>query len=957
MAVSLTNEQLKTLMQDAVTAALGALQPSSEAERPTQGKIKHAERPQIDVGCNEDQWEFFQHEWKSYKRRTSIKNTQLSDELSACCTKDLRKILFDFVGSAALDKITEDQLLKNIKSAAVIGKNTSVHRKEFYSIMQSQGEPVNLFVAKLRSKAEHCNFKVTCVGSECNEINSYAEAMVSDQMVAGLYDKDIQQDVLAKGKELRSFQDRYNLIEAQELGRLAKTQLDGNASSANVVKSQYKKQQSAAVEGNARKSEGKRCKGCNSEKHDSLERSTKCPAWGKTCYRCGKFNHFGRCCLQKTRTDNGSTANVIQSLESESASYFLSFSSDLNRRISEDQEYLLPHVEWDGEKFMRKAPEPLPALSVIVRPMMDCHESAQKSNSIRVVREHVTVQALTDTCAQTCISDEGLLEKLNFSKDYLRKTSHRIIGVTGDQVHVKGSLLAEIEYNGRIWPTVIYIASGINGLFISKKVQVELGLLPVAYPDNSRSLSHMSPNSKLKAPCGCLKRTKPPDKPEVIPFSPVAENRKKLEDWLIERYLSSAFNKCEHQLLPKMTGKPLDIHFKDDREPRAVHTPISVPHHWKGQVKKDLDRDVALGVIEPVPQGTPTTWCSRMVVVAKSDKKPRRTIDFQHLNNACLRETHHTIPPFHQVSMIPPNTKKTTLDAWNGYHSLPLSEESKNATTFITEWGRYRYLGAPQGLHSSGDGYTRRYDDIIADTPRKTKIVDDSCLWDKDIEEAFWHTVEYLTHCCENGITFNAEKFHFAEDEVDFGGFRVTNNGIKPLPRMVNAIGNFPTPKNITDLRSFFGLVNQVNYTFANSNKLQPFRDLLEKNTKWYWDDSLDHIFNDTKDYIVAQIHRGVRNFEVDRPTCLWTDWCKEGLGFSLLQKYCNCKLHPTCCKEGWKLVFVGSRFTSESERNYAPIEGETLAVSDALNKCRMFVLGCPNLCCTHELSVRCPRK
>ena len=81
-----------------------------------------------------------------------------------------------------------------------------------------------------------------------------------------------------------------------------------------------------------------------------------------------------------------------------------------------------------------------------------------------------------------------------------------------------------------------------------------------------------------------------------------------------------------------------------------------------------------------------------MVVVAKKDGSPRRTIDLQRLNEATYRATHHTSSPFNLASSIPPNTRKTILDAWNAYHLLPLSEEARDATTFITEWGRYRYL-------------------------------------------------------------------------------------------------------------------------------------------------------------------------------------------------------------------------------------------------------------------------
>ena len=76
-----------------------------------------------------------------------------------------------------------------------------------------------------------------------------------------------------------------------------------------------------------------------------------------------------------------------------------------------------------------------------------------------------------------------------------------------------------------------------------------------------------------------------------------------------------------------------------------------------------------------------------MVVTPKKNGDPRRTVDLQKLNNATLREVHHTPSPFNVVSTIPTNTRKTVLDAWNAYHSLGVDPESKHLTTFITEWG------------------------------------------------------------------------------------------------------------------------------------------------------------------------------------------------------------------------------------------------------------------------------
>ena len=71
----------------------------------------------------------------------------------------------------------------------------------------------------------------------------------------------------------------------------------------------------------------------------------------------------------------------------------------------------------------------------------------------------------------------------------------------------------------------------------------------------------------------------------------------------------------------------------------------------------------------------------------------------------------------------------------------------------------------------------------------------------------------------------------------------------------------------------------------------------------------------------------GVTTFEVNRPTCLATDWSKTGMGFTLSQKHCNCSgiYSPFCGSDHWKVTYAGSRFTRDAESRYAPIEGEAL--------------------------------
>ena len=112
------------------------------------------------------------------------------------------------------------------------------------------------------------------------------------------------------------------------------------------------------------------------------------------------------------------------------------------------------------------------------------------------------------------------------------------------------------------------------------------------------------------------------------------------------------------------------------------------------------------------------------------------------------------------------------------------------------------------------------------DFPSKVKCIDDCLLWSNSIEEEFYHTAAYLDLCGKNGIVLNPSKFVFARKTVEFSGFIISSNTVKPAPKLFNAIKDFPTPQNITDIRSWFGLINQVSYAFTAVDRMLPFRQL-----------------------------------------------------------------------------------------------------------------------------------
>ena len=120
-----------------------------------------------------------------------------------------------------------------------------------------------------------------------------------------------------------------------------------------------------------------------------------------------------------------------------------------------------------------------------------------------------------------------------------------------------------------------------------------------------------------------------------------------------------------------------------------------------------------------------------------------------------------------------------------------------------------------------------------------------------------WAFMTYIELCSKNGIIFNSRKFHIGQDEIDFAGFTITSTAIQQWRHLLDAILNFPTPRNTIDLRSWFGLVQQVAYATLVFLALQPFRDLLKPSSPGTGT-TLDRIFESSKREHVQAAEEGV---------------------------------------------------------------------------------------------------
>ena len=108
-------------------------------------------------------------------------------------------------------------------------------------------------------------------------------------------------------------------------------------------------------------------------------------------------------------------------------------------------------------------------------------------------------------------------------------------------------------------------------------------------------------------------------------------------------------------------------------------------------------------------------------------------------------------------------------------------------------------------------------------------------------------------------------KFAFAREEVKFAGIVFSNVGINPKKKYMQAIQTLPMPRNIHNIRSCFGLINQVAYCFTGSKVMEPFRHLLSPKSEFLWDSIMESAFVASKKEIVNLIRDGVFSFDPER--------------------------------------------------------------------------------------------
>ena len=288
-----------------------------------------------------------------------------------------------------------------------------------------------------------------------------------------------------------------------------------------------------------------------------------------------------------------------------------------------------------------------------------------------------------------------------------------------------------------------------------------------------------------------------------------------------------------------MEGPPMKVHFKKEAlkkgiRPKKVFTAAQPPLHLKPAADKVLAEAIKNKLIEEVPLNEPSEWCSRGFFVAKPDGGARLVVDLSYLNQFIERPVHPFVAGTDLIKNLDPSSRVfCKLDAVLGYYQIPLDEESKKLFTFLLASGRYRYLRAPMGCVSSSDEWCKRSDMALSGIPGVHKLVDDILIEAKDYDQLFERMDTVLQRCVDSNITLSLKKMEVGESVV-FAGYNISNEGIHPVKDRTAAIGNFPTPSNTKELKSFLGLSTQLGHFVPDlAHSVNTLRELLRKNVAW----------------------------------------------------------------------------------------------------------------------------
>lgn len=221
------------------------------------------------------------------------------------------------------------------------------------------------------------------------------------------------------------------------------------------------------------------------------------------------------------------------------------------------------------------------------------------------------------------------------------------------------------------------------------------------------------------------------------------------------------------------------------------------------ELQETIDDLLNRGIIKP----SISPYCSRVVLVMRQNGKKRMCVDLRPLNQR-IDPQKYSFPIIEdQLNRLYGKNIFTKLGLKDGFHELAINPEHTKYFSFATPSGQYEFVKLPFGYSEAPAEFQKRVLRIFDSLSRAGKILiymDDILIPTQIVEENLEILKEGLILLKKYNLELNLSKCYFLKREIEYLGYLISSNGISICKRHVLAILDFPQPKSIKELQSFF---------------------------------------------------------------------------------------------------------------------------------------------------------
>ena len=601
------------------------------------------------------------------------------------------------------------------------------------------------------------------------------------------------------------------------------------------------------------------------------------------CYRCGRKGHFQQECKFMTATCHhcgkvGHIKPVCNSLKSP-------HSSDSSRFRSSD-----------SSRFRSSFPGPRQSKSRTsdIKHMTDHSKSPEEyslftvpsSNRsaplfVTVIVDNTPIKMEVDTGASFTIISRSTHAEI-FSSYKLKPTDVRLRTYTGDSLPIFGQFTARVQYQDQDIP-LLFVVAGEDGPTLLGRNWLQ----------------------SLRLDWGAILSLKD------VNLESVLEKHSKVFD----------------SSLGTLKGFQAKIFVKKDTKPIFCKA-RPVPYSIRSQVETQLETLVQQNILEPIFF---SDWAAPIVPVMKPDKTIRICGDYKMTVNRVSKLDRYPIPRIEDLfANLSGGTSFSKLDLSQAYLQLTLDDESKQYTVINTHRGLFRYNCLPFGISSAPGIFQRTMECLLRGIPKVMVYLDDILVTGTSEDDHLHNLQLVLDRLEEAGLHLKKGKCEFLVPSIIYLGHKIDSEGLHPLPAKIEAISNASTPKNVTELKAFLGLLNYYGKFIPNSSStLHPLYELLTHETEWSWTPERIEAFTVAKSLLTS--NSVLIHFDPREEILLACDASNYGIGAVLSHRLRDGSERP---------IGFASRTLSSAEQKYSQIEKESLACVFGVKRFHSFLYG-----------------